>query len=141
MTTVKVNDNFFAGHIEDQKITFNNALVDLTRKNPGGEVLPYVFMLYGTDGMGKNGLARRFEQIALEANPFKGHFKVLRLDWAQEHQKSSDLKKTDLIKREMIYDAVYKVLTRNELKHDVKCYQDAKKYSQESEQKFVSFFA
>jgi tetratricopeptide (TPR) repeat protein len=126
MAQIKISDNLFVGRIEEQKI-FRNALLDLMRKDSINETFPYVFMLSGMDGMGKTGLARRFQKMALEENPFKARFKGLWLDWEKERRNNLDLLiDSDFAKAETIFDIVYNVLIRNEWGENSKNYLEVK---------------
>ena len=58
---------------------------------PAGEILPYVFLLYGDGGIGKTTLAKRFRDIALEDSDYKDKFQLLWLDWEDERKKFPDL--------------------------------------------------
>lgn len=109
---VYVNGRLFLGRIEEQK-QFRQALQD-TLPPPPGEELPYIFLLYGSGGIGKSTLARRFKDIAEIEPSFEGKFFTLWIDWEDERRKHPALKVgRDQISVETVFERIHATIIQN----------------------------
>lgn len=106
----RVGKHRFVGRIEDQK-QFRAALSEVLRQ-PAGEQLPYVFLLYGDGGMGKSSLAQRFCAIALYEQPFEGEFATFAIDWGWEQRKHASLREgREYVSPETVFEVIYEQAT------------------------------
>ncbi len=109
---VYVNGRLFLGRVEEQK-QFRQALQD-TLPPPPGEELPYIFLLYGSGGIGKSTLARRFKDIAELEPQFEGKFYTLWIDWEDERRKHPALKVgRDQISVETVFERIHATIIQS----------------------------
>jgi len=70
-------------------------------------VYPFIFLLYGEGGMGKSRLASRLRDIAQRESPFKGHFRVVWLDWERKKELDYRLASRDSVSPDLVFEHIY----------------------------------
>lgn len=115
---------------EQEKEKFTKVLSSLISldSNSGDNVSPYIFLFYGTGGIGKTTLLRKLEFISIKSPEFQGKVNTIFLDWEEKRDRDSNLQVgKGNIEATTVLEAIYQSFVEKGWEKHFSNYQNKKK--------------